>query len=131
MGGCRRAHDDDLARLADRLRRRSHAQSPSPGENPGVLAAATLTGVHDQFTLGERDPGQSPGQHLNALTVVDGEGSQVDVARHESALEKGGDGRELDDRLGDPATGIRPQAGPEPVEGRPVGAWPDDQALAT
>ena len=87
--------------------------SPSPAplalvEDPGVLGAAALRGVHDEAALGQRDAGEAAGQHVDLVAVVDGERAQVDVARLDGAvLHHRRAGRERDDRLRDP----RPRVG--------------------
>src|SRR5205085_7771577 len=67
---------------------------------------AALRRVHDQAALRQCDAGQPAGRDPHAFAVVDGERTQVDVARLEAALGVGGRGRQLHDLLGDPAAWV-------------------------
>src|SRR5699024_8860463 len=61
--------------------------------------------LHDALPIS----GQSAGQHPHVVTGVQGEGPQVHVARLRAILDQGGDGRQLHQRLGDPAARIGQQ----------------------
>ena len=72
-----------------------------------------------------------PGQDPDVLTVVDGEGPQVDVAAHHGVVDPGGRGRQRDDPLGDPVAGIGLHLERQLVELGARGGRADDQTLAT
>ena len=72
-----------------------------------------------------------PGSTQTSLAVVDRERAQVDVPRREPAVDEGRDGRQLHDRLGDPAARVGDAAACAAGRARPASACgPIDEALA-
>ena len=99
-------------------------------DDPRVLRAATLTRVHDELALRQRDPGESSREHPDILAVVDRERPQVGVPGTHPVLHERGDGREHDHRLRDPAARIGPQTPTQFVEFDARGVGTDDKTLA-
>ena len=102
--------------LGVRVRCRDHAtvlglrSGGTRGDDPGVLGTTALGGVHDHLPLLERDTGQATGHDPHFLTVIDDEGSQVDVTGlHALVRRHRRHGGQLHQRLGDPATRIGQQ----------------------
>lgn len=100
------------------------------GEHPGVLGAAALAGVDDQVALLEGDPGQAAGQDPDVVAVVDGEGTQVDVAGRHAFAREGRGGGQGDGALGDETARVLADGLAGPLQGFAVGLRPDDDALA-
>ena len=101
-----------------------------PADHPGVLRAAALRAVDDEFALGQRHAGEAAGQHPDVVAVVDGERAQVGVPRAHAVVDERRDGGQLHDRLGDPAARVLQQP-PRARRVRPCdAAGPDHEALA-
>src|SRR5688572_13937000 len=99
-------------------------------EHPGVLRAAALRGVDDHRALAQRDARQAAGHDVDVL-AEDGERAQVDVARRERAVGRGGRaGRELHELLCDPALGLAAHDVGLPGELLLAGGRADEHALA-
>ena len=127
LGGCRRPapagpasgwpsrRGPDLP-LTGRIRARTSRvgagrRTGDRDEHPGVLGPAALAGVDHQAAVGERHPGQAAGDHPDLAAVVDGEGTEVEVAGGEPVAGAGRSGRQLHHLLGDPRRGSASTAG--------------------
>ncbi len=88
---------------------RSGARLETRADDPGVLRPAALARVHDELPLRQRDAGEAAGQHPDVTAVVHGERPEVGVPRPHAVLDEGRDGRQLHDRLRDPAARVGDQ----------------------
>ena len=99
---------EDSAGTERGIRRRLRAVH----QHPRVLRPTTLTRVHDQAALAQGDTRQAAGRHPHPITVVDGEGTKVDVAGDEATVDMGRRGRQSHDLLGDEPSWISDEGGP-------------------
>ncbi len=123
LGGGRLVGDKALDGVSRHLQ-------PVFAHHPGVLRAAALAGVDDELARGEGDAGQPAGQHPDILAVVDGERPEVGVPRPHALLDERGDGRQLHDRLRDPAARVGEQSLAERFEFVFARGGADDEPLA-
>ncbi len=124
-GGSGRAGDGETGG-----RRRPPCRGTGLAHDPGVLRATALAGVDDEPALLEGDPGEPPGKDPDPLPVVDGEGSQVDVAWGHGPADPAGSGGERHHALGHPVTRRALDLGRQLVQLGSGGVGADHQPLA-
>ena len=75
-------------------------------QHPGVLGPPSLARIDHQAAARQSHAGQAARHHPHSFPVVDGERTEVDVARFERFAHVGRGRRERDDALGDPTSRV-------------------------